>query len=327
MKKNLLPALLVALALGLSATASFAGLQPGVSPKIWDVMKNQADAMRVKQMAYAKQIIQRNDSALGLTCFDQQMKLTAYLGSIFSDKIPDNVPPPSPSFITQLAFPDRGKTNVLPANLGQVVDPVLATMLANFEGALSMVLGAGTSSFSGWAASWLQSWMQSQFGWVPPIPMVDCARIAMLWNKDTNPPPSEEDPGNPVIGTPVCEETDPSSKRYNPAARRDPRCSKSNERVARHKAGSGGHPPVAGLQSIEGNGTQDGAPYASMKSILRGVVPGAGEDFLRQLANDRGVLQAALRDLTDMVPGGIESWPTTPPFTRDTRMEDIINAM
>lgn len=90
MKRIVFVALTFFAVLGLSVTAGHAGPPPAFEPCDPDyrmILEHQADAIRVRNRAYAAEIITRNESTLKLTCFDQAMRLSTRLGYVFSDKI------------------------------------------------------------------------------------------------------------------------------------------------------------------------------------------------------------------------------------------------
>jgi len=268
MKKSLFIALTAAF-LSLAASPPAQALEPGINVEIWDIMKTRADAMRIKSLAYHRALVSRNNSSLGLTCYDQQLKISSALSSIFSDNIPAGAAPPSPAYQGTILYPDRGKSNTLPGALGTVVNPMLAQMLMNFNDSLALALGAGTSIFANWLTSWLQTWMQSQFGWTPPIPSIDCNRLAQLWN----------------------------------------------DNVLMHG------------KAIEGSGIPQGAYHLGYADMVLGNTLSMGPDFIKQLQNDRDILQKALGDMKKMKPGGLPSWPTAPTFSRDATVQDIVRSM
>lgn len=113
MKRIYLFTLLVLTSLSLSLTAAHAqSLDPGCSPQMWGYMENQADAMRARNKAYEREILNRQPSTLYLTCFDQAMALSARLGFIFSDNVLANPPPAN-----NVAF-DAGPSGTIPPGAG-----------------------------------------------------------------------------------------------------------------------------------------------------------------------------------------------------------------
>ncbi|MDD9901837.1 MAG: hypothetical protein OXT65_12750, partial [Alphaproteobacteria bacterium] len=74
----------LAVMLTVSTTAAQAQVQPGCNQDVYDVMERAADAKRVRDLAYT-QVVKQNDTAMGMTCFDRALALSARLGAIFSD--------------------------------------------------------------------------------------------------------------------------------------------------------------------------------------------------------------------------------------------------
>lgn len=181
------------LALMRTVPATAASLAPGASPDIWDMMQTQSQMQRVRHMAYVWQSFRRNDSSLGLTCYDQQLKITAALGRIFSDKIPAVAPPPSPAYTGPLSYPDRGRSDPLAGDLALVIEPIFSVMITNFTGSPANLIGAGISIFAAWASTIVSDFLSNIFGWAPPLPVMDCNRIALLWDNNAG------GTGNPAI--------------------------------------------------------------------------------------------------------------------------------
>lgn len=91
MKKTFLFVMVFSLLLGLSAREALAQqLQcppgSGCACDVWQMTQNHANAVRALDNAYAAQVIKKNEPVAALTCLDQQLKLTAHLGSFFADK-------------------------------------------------------------------------------------------------------------------------------------------------------------------------------------------------------------------------------------------------
>ncbi len=95
MKRFFLFALLISALIGLPVTASYgqAVLDPGCSPDVFTLLGHQADAVRARNRAYEREILNRQQSTLYLTCFDQALVLSSRLGYIFSDNVPADPPP------------------------------------------------------------------------------------------------------------------------------------------------------------------------------------------------------------------------------------------
>ena len=149
MKRIFLFVLLISAVLGLPVTAGYAqqALDPGCSQEMMNVLQDQADAVRARNRAYEREILNREPSTLYLTCFDQAMVLSSRLGYIFSDNVPANPPPANTVVFTDgpngtvppgagaapgtLAFPGWGARHLLALDLDTVVSPELDNELTN----------------------------------------------------------------------------------------------------------------------------------------------------------------------------------------------------
>ena len=150
MKRAFLFTLLVSTVLCLSAVACYAAPPPldaGCDPAVMTLLQDQADAVRARNRAYEREIIDREQSTLYLTCFDQAMVLSSRLGYIFSDVIPGvdaahpapppanviaftagaggTVPPGAPPGSGTVLYPDWGAQRTLAGDLNSVISPVL----------------------------------------------------------------------------------------------------------------------------------------------------------------------------------------------------------
>ncbi|MBL8711847.1 MAG: hypothetical protein JNM12_03025 [Alphaproteobacteria bacterium] len=72
------------------------------------------------------------------------------------------------------------------------------------------------------------------------------------------------------------------------------------------------------FRPVEGGGVENGTPYLTIRSILQGIAPGAGADYLDEIQNaaNSPILTAALNDITTGVlsgPGNMPSWPAAIP--------------
>jgi len=113
---------------GFSATAFSAPLkstEPGCDPQIMGFLDDLANAVRVRNRAYEMEILSRNESTLGLTCFDQAMRLSTRLGYIFSDVIPADPPPPIQNYVvftSKFAYSMFGARQLLAKRMNDVID-------------------------------------------------------------------------------------------------------------------------------------------------------------------------------------------------------------
>ena len=124
MKRILLFAIFVATIVGLPVVAVSQQLDPGCDQGVMKLLTNQANAIRARDRAYEREIINRVPSTLYLTCFDQAMALSAKLGYIFSDNVPMNPPPPpanTKAFTNPLLYPHWGTRNSLVVDLDNVM--------------------------------------------------------------------------------------------------------------------------------------------------------------------------------------------------------------
>jgi hypothetical protein len=124
MKKIFFLPLLVAAFLALSMAPAMAGdaVVP-CNPEVKKILENHAEAERVKDSAYIKQIVKRPASVINLTCLDQALKLTQQLSNLFSGLGLDmNITPHSQVFCGSLVMP------TLPPTIG------LADHLKDFLG-------------------------------------------------------------------------------------------------------------------------------------------------------------------------------------------------
>ncbi len=320
MKKIFLLLLLIQLFVVGSGAAAFAEEEdgavipaPGCNPQMEEMLRNQAEAIRIRDNAYEQELIKRNDPAAGITCFDQQLKMTAKLGKMFSDKEISYDASTGALFCGLLGTDVSG---TLSTQLGSVIEDTLGKMLNNFLGSISLdmfsditsTLGflkdlnyrvcmpkitlptvsvpkvrTGNDIFDKLIACVVPAGKSPTFGGQSfggqcqdlgiEIPSIDCNRIAELWSSVD---------------------------------------------------------PTKGALSIQGGGSAQSTPYASLEDILKGgaSVSGLGEDFLKALSNDNSLLSKALSDLTTLKkPGGVKSWPAPPSFSREATTAEIIRGM
>lgn len=153
--------LIAAFVLGLSALSvtSFAACvpRPGCSCDVWQAQANHADANRVRDKGYARQIIKQNDNTLGMTCFDHTLALSSRLGQIFSDKLPGGVMAPANIKAFGMAVYDAsggvgqndatGKSKTLGSSYSYVMNDELKKHADDFTDSLSAFLGATALGF------------------------------------------------------------------------------------------------------------------------------------------------------------------------------------
>jgi len=121
----------MSVAVGLPVTAVYAQTtEPGCNPQMWGYLEDQANATRARNKAYEREILNRQQSTLYLTCFDQAMALSAKLGVIFSDNITPAPPPANTTVFPGVVYPDWGAAQpTLAIDLNNVVNPVFDNWL------------------------------------------------------------------------------------------------------------------------------------------------------------------------------------------------------
>lgn len=348
MKRFFFIALLFSAFLGLSVTASYAQSKclPGCDCEgIWEVQKNHADAMRVRDRAYERQIIKRNDSTLGLTCFDQAMRVTSRLGHIFSDNVPV---PPLPAntsvFTPPLEYPHWGVENLLADELHTVITPVLGEVLNDFGGSLfGNIIAEAMGTLMDTASGFIGQILDEVGGTVDQITeimeLVD--QIASLMDALGVVPPEGVvaaiaiiDGLKATLDGLISGLTTILSTAINfivgqlwsflMSGVNDMDCHRIEELW--NSAGIGG-----GIKSIEGTGLELGTPYFDFNTLLSGGPADGGTDFIQEIGNatNSGILSLALTDLTTkLIPGGMPSYPASPPaFPLTATVDDIIGAM
>lgn len=300
MKRIFFLALLIPLCLGFSAKAAFA-LDGACNPEVMDMMKHQADAIRARDKANANQIRKRPEPVEGLTCFDQQLKLTAHLGSFFSDKKIPLSAGISGGFCGMLASLSGELTGTLKSRLGEVVTPSLGVMMGNFLNSLFSHLAflndfLGSLSFSICAPTVSLPTIPIPMFHLPG-PLGACLPFPALGGGNL---------GGQSFGGQCVGMTMPTI---------------SCDNIKKLWGGNG-------TLSVEGGGPEPGTPYTSLRDLLSGAPPGVGVDFRAQLNNNSALLSRALADLNTLsAPGGISSWPETPVFPPNASTSTIIDSM
>jgi len=143
---------------GLSMTAAYAddSMQPGCSPDVWKAQVNKADALRVRDKAYARQIIKQNDNAPGMTCYDHGLALSSRLGQMFSDTYAGSAFAPANTQVFGTIYdpssgvgnnPGNSKSSALGSQYGVVLDKQLQSYAAQYTDSLSAALGATALGF------------------------------------------------------------------------------------------------------------------------------------------------------------------------------------
>ncbi|MDE1153128.1 MAG: hypothetical protein PW788_11380 [Micavibrio sp.] len=142
---------------GLSVTAAYADdMRAGCSPDVWKAQGNKANALRVRDKAYARQIIKQNDNAPGMTCYDHALALSSRLGQMFSDTYAGNAFAGANTQIFGAVYdatsgvgdnPGNGKNKALGSQYSVVLNKQLQSYASQYEDSLSSMLGATSLSF------------------------------------------------------------------------------------------------------------------------------------------------------------------------------------
>lgn len=139
--------------------------RPGCSCRFYDAVERHADAVRVRNKAYDRQMTKQPDNTMGMNCYDRALVVSSRQGQIFSDTAPAATYPPAnykawdPSgAVSQKVYDDSagigdnprtGQSKVLSSQY-QVVFSKEAQNHAspqNFKDTLSQWLGATIMSF------------------------------------------------------------------------------------------------------------------------------------------------------------------------------------
>lgn len=334
---------------GLAVPAG-AALKEGCNPDFNKNQQNHANAIRVRDKAYTRETVKRNDTALGMTCFDQAMGLTSRLGLIFSDVIPDVPPPPNTTVFTPpLAYPEFGADEYLIEALGDVVEPVLSSYLDDFVGTASDLLGLGTAtslfsailggitgtigSITGLISGFLGT-ITTLNGWIStitgiantlslPLPAAAIMAVTAFLNTVQS-----------TISTMMSSIQSAMSAAIMPVINSitsyiaGPATDMTCDRIEKLWSTA---TPTADAAPIEGAGIEGGTPYFEYEKLLTGAPAGVGSDLLAELtAGTNGtILSDAMADLTGPLaaPGTLSSWKIAPIFPAGTGTAAIIGGM
>lgn len=338
---------------GFSVSAS-AAPKEGCNQEFLDVQKRHAEAMRVRDKAYTRETVKRNDTAVGMTCFDQAMGLTSRLGLIFSDVIPDVPPPPNTTVFTPaLEYPEFGSDEWLIEDLGTVVEPVLSAYLDDFIGTPSDLLGLGTATslFSGilggisgtigsitgvvsgflGTISTLNGWISTITGIANtlslPLPAATIIAITTFLNTVQSTISGLMSSIQAAMSAAIMPIIN-SITSYIAGPATDMTC----DRIAQLWSGPAAPPDG---QPIEGSGIEGGAPYFDYEQLLSGTPPGVGPDLLDEFTSGSNatLLSGALADVTGagalVAPGSasLSSWKVAPIFPVGSTTAAIIGGM
>ncbi|MDF3025548.1 MAG: hypothetical protein K0R10_2909 [Alphaproteobacteria bacterium] len=137
--------------------------RPGCSCDFLNAAENHANAVRVRDKAYHRQIVKQPDNTMGMTCFDHTLVLSSRLGQIFSDTTPGLTWPaanlknwdPTGAVSEQVydpgagvgTNPATGQNKALSAQYGHVFGGEVSNHATNFADSLSAWLGATLLSY------------------------------------------------------------------------------------------------------------------------------------------------------------------------------------
>lgn len=103
-----------------------------------------ADAVAVRNSAYNRQITKQNDDAPLMTCFDRALGLTSRLGLMFSDKAPEwSVPAANTQVFGSVSHPDIGLRVTLGNALRETITDSVLGISPSFADSLSYALSDG----------------------------------------------------------------------------------------------------------------------------------------------------------------------------------------
>lgn len=364
MMRALLIILFLTTMMGTSVTASYADCIPGCPcdepDNVMDVMKNHADANRVRDKAYSQQIIKQNDNALGMTCYDRALALSARLGDAFSDKIPTgSIPAQNGAVFGSSAFPNYGSDQLLAVALDSALTDSLQGHVANFLESLSAALGAAVMGYlqsfvtgaiqpilttisgplatlGGFVAT-LNGYMATLQTVIDLLGITFPAFIAAIitaintaWSAINAFINGAMAAIMNVIGGIVQSILDailgPLTSMLG-ASGPGGECSRLGQLW-----GNGFIPPLfPAFRSLVGSSSEPGAPYFSFADLASGSVVGGGTDLMREIlnVNNSPILNNALNDITNKLnaPGVLPNWTVPPLIPPNSTTAAIIGAM
>jgi hypothetical protein len=166
LKKTLMIAAFTGLLGMLSVTAVYAGdckpgcycpaagtAGPGGSANYGGVlgaMEDRANAIRVRDRGYKRELSKQTDNSVGMTCMDHGLALTSRLGQLFSDKTPTGfVAGNNRRVFGASTYPGFGADQWLATALRVTVNGSMANHATNFPFSLSAIIGATILNFFG----------------------------------------------------------------------------------------------------------------------------------------------------------------------------------
>ena len=149
LQKMLMVAVFATLLAGLSITASYADCIPGCDcVNMVNVMTNRAQAIRVRDRAYAQELTKQPDNSVGMTCLDHGLALTSRLGQLFSDKVPVGMLSGNNTKVFGTStYPGFGADQLLATALRVTVNDSQSNHALQFPDSLSRIIGATVLNF------------------------------------------------------------------------------------------------------------------------------------------------------------------------------------
>jgi hypothetical protein len=302
--------------------------------------------MRVRDKAFARQIIKQNDNALGMTCFDRSMAQTSKLGQIFSDVIPSSAPTENSKVFGASAYRTMGADQPLIRGITETVQDPSTKHASNFTSSLSsLFLGAGqfpflnnltsslqsslgsftnsTSGFTNASNSFSNQWGQIQTlttqmsGLFPSGILGLFGQVTSLTSSlsiNTNALAGLGGFNNVINGV--------TNNSMTSAAGLD-ECSRLGKLWGNSSTLAGSIP---GFKSVVGSGSESNTPYASFSQLLSGNVAGldSSSGMAKELKNpaNSSILQRAMSDFNGSGAlsgaGNSPTWPSVPQITSTT---------
>lgn len=155
--KALMIAGFLAVLMSLGIGAAYAACAPGCdcsggAASFMTAATHRADAIRVRERAYARELTKQADNSVGMTCMDHGLALTSRLGQLFSDKQPTGMLFGNNTKVFGAStYPGFGSDQLLATALRVTVNPSQSNHALNFPDSLSRIIGATILNFFGGA--------------------------------------------------------------------------------------------------------------------------------------------------------------------------------
>lgn len=346
--------------LSVTAVQAAPAPRPGCGTDMLDVQKNHADSMRVRDKSYTREIIKRNDPALGMTCFDRAMSVTARLGNIFSDVFTPvsaiantNVFTGGSDTATSIIdnfLGANGKGNLLVFNLDNVITPTLSEYLNDFTGTLSEILGTTIGNFLSsvtGAISGVLSTLStltgaiggtitSILGYISTIQTIAAQLGLALPQALVLAITAALKIAQGFVDTLVAAVVALINSIVDGIMTAVMGLVNTLSDLTCNRIADlwNDGDPTSGAESVEGNGIEFDTPYFTYVDLLSGAPPGAGPDMLGELDNafNMGILGAAMSDMTTLLNapcgvGNLKTWKRAPIIPVNTTVAGIIGMM